>query len=160
MSGMQISAGVLLAGLFGMASANAAVSEHLNLEKANGCLAGSGAALCDSLPGREQHSGVGSESLNSYQKNRILPREGSDLSPSGAVAARANLVSSLGAALQGKKIELADVNRAALVQPRRAAPGSGTLSEGGSAEVPLPASIWLFGSALVGFVTWSRRRAR
>jgi hypothetical protein len=26
-------------------------------------------------------------------------------------------------------------------------------------EVPLPGAVWLFGSALLGFVTWSRRRA-
>ena len=30
---------------------------------------------------------------------------------------------------------------------------------GGPAYVPVPAAVWLFGSALVGFMTWSRRRA-
>jgi hypothetical protein len=30
---------------------------------------------------------------------------------------------------------------------------------GGVNEIPLPGAVWLFGSALLGFVSWSRRRA-
>lgn len=164
--------GLGLAGLVGGVDAAAALPAE---DLAQGPLvarmeAAPNSATVEGLISRRQEAGIATSTLETHRLaagGRLVPPEGPGVAPDNIGARVAELAAAnakmIGSGLRSPEALILADDAAApqsrlSVDPHPAAAKTAQQGPYPTTAVPIPNAAWLLGSALVAFVTWSRRR--